>query len=238
MRTRLYRCIYLFLKTQLVLTENFKKLQSNHEKLLLNNGQSMYQALIKPIFDIFFSLLALPLLLVSLLIIAPVIFFTDKGPIFYNSNRMGKNGKRVTMLKFRSMRLDAPDLRNADGSTFNSENDLRVTKIGKFLRKTSIDELPQLINVLLGDMSLVGPRPILYSDRYHTFDEKMKKRLTVKPGITGYTQAYFRNSIDQGKKFEYDAWYVNNASFWMDVKIIFKTFLLVIKRENVFTKPQ
>ena len=198
----------------------------------------MYKDFIKPFFDITCSLLVLPLLLISLLIIAPVIFFTDKGPIFYNSNRMGKNGKRFTMFKFRSMRVDAPDLRNADGSTFNSENDHRVTKIGKFMRKTSIDELPQLINVLLGDMSLVGPRPILYSDRYHTFDETMKKRLAVKPGITGYTQAYFRNSICQEEKFKYDAWYVDNVSFWMDVKIIFKTFLLVIKRENVFVNPK
>jgi lipopolysaccharide/colanic/teichoic acid biosynthesis glycosyltransferase len=196
----------------------------------------MYKALIKPIFDIVFSLLALPLLLVTLLIIAPVIFFTDKGPIFYNSNRMGKNGKRFTMFKFRSMRTGAPDLRNADGSTFNNEDDHRVTKIGKFIRKTSIDELPQLINVLIGDMSLVGPRPILYSDRYHTFDGKWKQRLTVKPGVTGYAQAYFRNSICQEEKFTCDAWYVDNVSLWMDVKIVFRTFLLVISRENVFTK--
>jgi undecaprenyl phosphate N,N'-diacetylbacillosamine 1-phosphate transferase len=198
----------------------------------------MYQSPIKQILDIVFSLLALPLLLITLLVIAPIIFFTDKGPIFYNSNRMGKNGKRFTMIKFRSMHVNAPDLRNQDGSTFNSENDNRVTKIGNFLRKTSIDELPQLLNILRGDMSLVGPRPILYSSRYHTFDEKLKKRLAVKPGITGYTQAYFRNSIGQEQKFEYDAWYVDNISFWMDIKIIFKTFLLVVKRENVFVNPK
>lgn len=142
------------------------------------------------------------------------------------------------MYKFRSMRIDAPDLRNADGSTFNSEDDRRVTKIGKFIRKTSIDELPQLINVLFGDMSLIGPRPILYSDKYHSFNETIKKRLTIKPGITGYTQAYFRNSIVPEKKFEYDAWYVDNVSFQLDVKIIFKTFLLVVKRENVFVNPK
>lgn len=194
----------------------------------------MYQALIKPIFDITFSLLALPLLLISLIFVAPVIFFTDKGPIFYNSARMGKNGRRFTMFKFRSMRVDAPDLRNADGSTFNSENDPRVTKTGKFLRKTSIDELPQLINVLRGNMSLVGPRPILHSNKYDSFNETIKKRLTVKPGITGYAQAYFRNSIEQEKKFEYDAWYADNVSLWLDIKIILKTFLLVVKRKNIF----
>ncbi|MBM4311227.1 MAG: sugar transferase [Deltaproteobacteria bacterium] len=194
----------------------------------------MYQTLTKPIFDIVLSLLALPLLLGTLLIIAPVIFFTDKGPIFYNSNRMGKNGKRFTMLKFRSMQVNAPDLRNPDGSTYNSENDQRTTTIGRFIRKTSIDELPQLINVLRGDMSLVGPRPILYSDRYSTFNDTIKKRLTVKPGITGYTQAYFRNSICQEEKFKHDAWYVDNMSFRRDLQIIFKTFFVVLTRDKVY----
>ena len=194
----------------------------------------MYQALIKPFFDIVCSLLALPLLLVSILVIAPLIFLTDKGPVFYNSSRMGKNGRRFTMFKFRSMRVDSPDLRNADGSTFNSENDLRVTKIGNFIRKTSIDELPQLLNVLRGDMSIVGPRPILYSNKYESFNETIKKRLSVKPGITGYTQAYFRNSICQEEKFIHDALYVDTISLLLDLKIILKTFLLVLKRKNVF----
>jgi lipopolysaccharide/colanic/teichoic acid biosynthesis glycosyltransferase len=194
----------------------------------------MYKSLIKPVFDFVCSLVALPLLLVSIMFVAPIIFLADKGPIFYNSNRMGKNGRRFTMFKFRSMRVDAPDLRNADGSTFNSENDERVTKIGKFLRKTSIDELPQLINVLRGDMSLVGPRPILYSTKYESFNKTIKKRLSVKPGITGYAQAYFRNSIGQEKKFEYDAWYADNVSFILDIKIILRTFLLVVKRKNIF----
>jgi len=195
----------------------------------------MYQAIIKPLLDIICTLLVLPLLLISVVIIAPVIYCTDRGPIFYCAPRMGKNGKRFTLYKFRSMYVNAPDLRNPDGSTYNSENDDRLTDVGKFIRKTSIDELPQLLNVLLGDMSLVGPRPILYSDKYPGFDEKRKKRLTVKPGLTGYSQAYFRNSIDQEKKFEYDAWYVDNVSFGLDVKIVLKTFHLVAKRKSIFT---
>lgn len=132
------------------------------------------------------------------------------------------------------MKVNAPDLRNPDGSTFNSEDDPRVTKIGKFMRKTSIDELPQILNVLKGDMSIVGPRPTLYSGDYSTFDEQTKKRYVVRPGITGYTQAYFRNSIGQDEKFKHDAWYVDNLSFMLDVKVIFKTFFSVVKQKDIF----
>jgi undecaprenyl phosphate N,N'-diacetylbacillosamine 1-phosphate transferase len=113
-----------------------------------------------------------------------------------------------------------------------------LTRIGTFIRKTSLDELPQLLNILSGDMSVVGPRPILYSDKYSAFEGHLKKRLNVKPGLTGYTQAYFRNSIDQEKKFEYDAWYVDNISFWLDTKIILDSFRLVAKRKNVFTSQK
>jgi len=166
--------------------------------------------------------------------VAPIIYFTDKGPVFYNAYRMGKKGRRFKMFKFRSMKVNAPDLRNPDGSTYNAENDPRLTKIGRFLRKTSIDELPQLINVLIGDMSLVGPRPTLYSDKYPSYDEHTKKRYDVRPGITGYTQAYFRNSIGQEEKFKHDVWYVENLSFLLDMKILIKTFFSVIKRENIY----
>jgi undecaprenyl phosphate N,N'-diacetylbacillosamine 1-phosphate transferase len=198
----------------------------------------MYQRIIKPILDIVYALIAVPFFAVSLLVVGPLIYLCDRGPIFYNSPRKGKNGRRFTMYKFRSMRVNAPDLRNPDGTLFNSENDDRLTKIGRVIRKTSIDELPQVINVLLGDMSVVGPRPTLYSNKQLVLDEKRKKRLTVKPGITGYAQAYFRNSIDQEKKFEYDAWYVDNISFWLDTKIILDSFRLVAKRKNVFTSQK
>lgn len=194
----------------------------------------MYKKFFKRLIDFLVALAALPFLLLILAVVAPVIYFTDKGPVFYNAWRMGKNGKRFTMYKLRSMKVNAPDLRNPDGSTFNSENDPRVTQIGRFIRKTSIDELPQLLNVLKGDMSLVGPRPTLYSNDYSTFEKQTKKRYEVLPGITGYTQAYFRNSIGQEEKFRHDAWYVENISFLLDVKVIFKTFFSVLKQKDIF----
>jgi undecaprenyl phosphate N,N'-diacetylbacillosamine 1-phosphate transferase len=194
----------------------------------------MYQSFFKRFIDFLGILAVLPFLLLILAMVAPIIYFTDKGPVFYNAYRMGKKGRRFKMFKFRSMKVNAPDLRNPDGSTYNAENDPRLTKIGRFLRKTSIDELPQLINVLIGDMSLVGPRPTLYSDKYPSYDEHTKKRYDVRPGITGYTQAYFRNSIGQEEKFKHDVWYVENLSFLLDMKILIKTFFSVIKRENIY----
>lgn len=197
----------------------------------------MYQSFFKRFLDIIISIIALPFLLLIFIIIGLIIYFTDKGPVFYNADRMGKDGKRFTMFKLRSMKINAPDLRNPDGSTFNSEDDPRVTKIGKFIRKASIDELPQILNVLIGNMSFVGPRPTLYSNKYDRYDEITKKRFNVRPGITGYTQAYYRNSISQEEKFKYDAWYVDKLSFKLDVKILIKTFISVVKKENIYVPP-
>ena len=109
--------------------------------------------------DFIIALIAIPLVLLIIVIMSPIIYFNDKGPVFYNAPRLGMNGKKFKMLKFRSMYINSPDLRNSDGSTFNSSNDPRVTKVGKFMRKTSLDEIPQIFNVLIGQMSLVGPRP-------------------------------------------------------------------------------
>ncbi len=136
------------------------------------------------------------------------------------------------------MKVNAPDIRNADGSTFNGENDPRVTKIGRIMRKTSLDELPQLLNVLFGDMSLIGPRAFLGTSKktYEEMDEKRRKRLLVRPGITGYSQAYYRNSIGLDKKIEYDCYYVDHVSFFMDIKILIKTVMSVLKHENIYIK--
>jgi lipopolysaccharide/colanic/teichoic acid biosynthesis glycosyltransferase len=194
----------------------------------------MYSILLKRLIDLILALLALPFLLLSFVLLAPIIYLTDRGPVFYNATRMGKNGQAFRMFKFRSMRMNAPDLRNADGSTYNSEDDPRVTRIGKIMRKTSLDELPQLVNVLVGEMSLVGPRPTLMIENYHEMDEQLKKRYLVRPGITGYTQAYFRNSIGQNEKFACDAYYAENLSFMLDLKVLLKTVLVVLKREHVF----
>ena len=121
----------------------------------------MYKAFFKRLFDILIGLVGLPFFLIVFVVFAPIIYFTDKGPIFYNAERIGKDGKLFKMYKFRSMIVNAPDIRLADGSTYNGEDDPRVTKVGRFMRKTSVDELPQLLNVLLGDMSLIGERDII-----------------------------------------------------------------------------
>ncbi len=121
----------------------------------------MYKHFFKRFFDILVSLIALPFVLLVIIIMAPIIYINDPGPIFYNATRRGKNGKVFKMFKLRSMYVNAPDIRNEDGSTFNSDNDPRVTKIGRIMRKTSIDELPQILNVLLGHMSYVGERGII-----------------------------------------------------------------------------
>ena len=195
----------------------------------------MYKCCFKRFFDIIGALLLMPFVFLLYLVVAPFIYFTDKGPIFYNAKRMGQKGQVFVMYKFRSMRVNAPDLRNEDGSTFNSEDDPRVTKIGHFLRKTSLDEFPQFINVLLGDMSFIGPRPTLPTLEFNN-DPTLTKRFSVRPGISGYSQAYFRNSISQNEKFENDCFYVDNLSFWLDVKIIFKTIASVIGHKNIFVK--
>ena len=131
---------------------------------------------------------------------------------------------------------NSPDLRNDDGSTMNSPKDPRVTRIGRFIRKTSIDELPQIFNVLIGNMSFVGPRPSLTNTPYNQYDEIRKKRVSVRPGITGYSQAYFRNSIEQEEKFKYDCYYVDHMSFFLDLKILCKTFISVFRSKNIYNK--
>ena len=134
------------------------------------------------------------------------------------------------------MYVNAPDIKNADGSTYNGDDDPRVTKIGRFMRKTSIDEFPQFLNVFKGDMSFIGPRAHLTNNYkgYNLLDEPHKKRLEVRPGITGYSQAYYRNSITSDKKLENDVYYVENISLWLDIKILFKTIFSVLKRENIY----
>ncbi len=193
----------------------------------------MYKYFFKRLFDIIFAMIILPIFIITTLIIGPIIYFSDRGNIFYVSYRLGKNGKEFKMIKFRSMKVNAPDIRNEDGSTFNSEDDNRVTSIGKFIRKTSIDEIPQILNVLVGSMSIIGPRPTMADFKIEKYEEEHKKRFNVKPGITGYSQAYFRNSISQEEQFDNDVFYSKKISFWLDIKIFFKTILTVIKKDNV-----
>lgn len=194
----------------------------------------MYSKYIKRMLDIMISLLIFPFFMLLYLIIGVAIKIEDKGPIFYRAKRIGKNSQVFDMFKFRSMKVNAPNILNKDGSTFNSKNDSRVTRVGRIIRETSLDEIPQVLNVLKGDMSIVGPRAsgaeALESYKYDEMD-KMK----VKPGITGYTQAYYRNGLSVREKRLKDAWYANNVSIKLDFNIFFKTFITVFKRENVYT---
>lgn len=193
----------------------------------------MYKKFIKRIIDIALSLLTLPLIILLIIIIGGLIFFEDRGSIFYIAPRLGKNGKTFKMYKFRSMKENAQDLRNEDGSTFNAEDDPRLTKIGKIIRETSIDELPQLLNVLKGDMSLIGPRPDL-PEHMQLYEGNEARKLEIKPGITGYSQAYFRNSIPWKERIQNDIYYIDNLTFIMDVKIILQTIKSIVKKDNVY----
>lgn len=194
----------------------------------------MYKHFFKRLFDIIIGLIALPFVLLVIIVIAPIIYFTDRGPVFYCGERVGKNGKHFKMVKLRSMYVNAPDIRNADGSTFNSDKDNRVTTIGRILRKTSLDEFPQFLNVLSGDMSIVGPRPTVALDLdLSKADEMTQIRYSVRPGITGYAQAYYRNSITQEEKLKWNCYYVDHMSFLMDVKILWKTAVSVLTHKNI-----
>lgn len=198
----------------------------------------MYQNYVKRLIDFLVALIAMPFVLFVIVVMAPVIYINDPGPIFYNAERRGKDGKTFKMFKLRSMYVNSPDIKNSDGSTFNSKNDPRVTGVGRFMRKTSIDEIPQIINVLIGDMSFVGPRPTLAKVPYSELSDVCKKRLLVRPGITGYAQAYYRNSITQDEKFMYDCEYVDKISLAFDIKILIKTVKSVLKAENIYVSQE
>mgnify|MGYP003371785250 FL=1 len=196
----------------------------------------MYKLFFKRVFDILIGLLALPFVVLVIIFCAPFIYFTDRGPVFYNAQRIGKDCKYFKMFKLRSMYVNSADLKNADGSTFNSDNDPRGTPIGRCMRKASLDEFPQFLNILIGDMSFIGPRPKVGTINYETLTEDKRKSYSIKPGVTGYAQAYFRNSISNEEKYHYDAYYADNISFMMDVKIILKTIKSVLFRENINTE--
>lgn len=193
----------------------------------------MYKNVVKRLLDLMIGIIALPFVLMITIIIAPIIYLNDRGPIFYNAPRLGKGGIPFTMFKFRSMLVNAPDIRNDDGSTYNGNDDPRVTPIGRILRKTSLDEIPQFWNVLVGNMSLIGPRPDPLDDM-NIYTEHQRKKLEVRPGITGYNQAYFRNSVKQNEKFENDVYYAEHVSFILDVKIFFKTIATVLSHNGVY----
>lgn len=198
---------------------------------------SLYEV-IKRLIDIACSFLGVILLSPLFIIIAIIIKITSKGPVFFSQKRVGKNGKEFNMYKFRSMVVNAEELKEKlaaqnemSGPMFKMKDDPRVTKVGKFIRKTSIDELPQLLNVLKGDMSLVGPRPSLPKE-VAQFDEWMHRRLEVKPGLTCYWQVSGRNNIDFEDWMKLDIKYVDERSTWIDIKLIFKTVGVLLGDKN------
>lgn len=173
-----------------------------------------------------------------IVIVACLVKFTSKGPIIFSQKRIGKNVKIFNMYKFRSMVVNAEELKEKlahqnemSGPMFKMKDDPRVTKVGKFIRKTSLDELPQLWNVLKGDMSLVGPRPSLPKE-VKQFEKWMYKRLTVKPGLTCYWQVSGRNNIDFEDWMKLDVSYVEDRNLWIDIKLIFKTVLVLFGDKN------
>ncbi len=186
----------------------------------------MYKTGIKPFLDFSFALFGFIALSPLLCCVGLCLFFANKGTVFFLQKRPGFQGKLFTIIKFKTMN----DKKDANGILLSDAE--RLTKIGKWVRKSSIDELPQLLNVIKGEMSIVGPRPLLpeYLNLYTDFQ---KRRHEVKPGITGWAQINGRNAIDWETKFDYDVWYVAHQSFELDVKIIYNTLLKVFKVENI-----
>ncbi|MEO1052802.1 MAG: sugar transferase [Bacteroidota bacterium] len=186
----------------------------------------MYRNIVKPFFD---KLLALVLLIVTspiLLVVVAMLAIAQHGNIFFIQERPGKNGKVFRLIKFKTMN----DGRDADGNMLSDE--VRLTKVGKFVRKTSLDELPQMINILKGEMSFIGPRPLLI-EYLELYSKEQNRRHEVTPGISGWAQVNGRNTLDWPSKFRYDVWYVDNQSFLLDLKIIFKTIVKVFKAEGI-----
>lgn len=189
----------------------------------------MYKHFFKRILDIIISFLALLVLSPFLIVVIVWLHFANKGAgVFFLHERPGKDGKIFKVIKFKSM----TDERDAEGNLLPNEQ--RVTKIGKFIRKFSIDELPQLFNVLKGDMSLIGPRPLV--PRYlKLYSPEQARRHEVRPGITGWAQVHGRNSITWTEKFKLDVWYVDHCSLWVDIKIIFTTIKNVLLHKDIDT---
>lgn len=192
----------------------------------------MYQSYIKRICDVVIAIMLLPFLAILMIPIGIIIKLDDRGPVFFKGPRLGKDMKEFRMFKFRTMKVNAPDIRNEDGSTFNSDEDFRLTRVGKFLRKTSLDELPQIINILKGEMSFVGPRPSPLGNK-DKYPEEFFKKFNIRPGITGYNQAILRNLATMEERVKNDVYYVENVSMKLDIKIIFMTIDSVLKSKNV-----
>ena len=187
----------------------------------------MYKHFFKRFFDFWISLIALICISPILLVVTIWLHFANKGAgAFFFQERPGRNAKIFKVIKFKTM----TDERDDDGKLLPDE--LRLTKVGRFVRSTSIDELPQLFNVLKGDMALIGPRPLLVQ-YLPLYTPEQNRRHNVRPGITGWAQVHGRNLLMLSKKFEYDVWYVDHLTLWLDIKIIWVTVMNVLKRSDI-----
>lgn len=185
----------------------------------------MYERLFKRMIDIIISCLGLIVLSVPMLIIALAIKLDSRGTVLFKQDRIGKNGRVFKIIKFRSMCVNAEK-----GGVYSDKSDNRVTKVGKFLRATSLDEIPQLINMFKGDMSLIGPRPPLtyHPWPYNKYTDFQRRMFEVRPGLTGWAQVHGRKDVEWNKRIELNVWYVDHVTFWLDIKIFFTTIWKVL----------
>lgn len=206
-----------------------------------DTGNGIYK-FVKRAFDFIVALVTIVAISPLLLIISAIVYLGNPGPVIYGQLRIGKNGKAFKMWKFRSMYKNADKMidqltdeqRQQYITEFKIDNDPRITPVGNFLRKTSLDELPQLFNVLCNDMSLVGPRPLIESEIQTYYADMFDTLLSVKPGVTGYWQAYARNNAtyQSGQRQQMEMYYVNHASIMLDIKILFRTVASVLRRDG------
>ena len=187
----------------------------------------MYRHFFKRVFDFIIALVAIICVSPLLLMVSVLLYFANEGAgVFFLQERPGLNGKLFKVIKFKTMN----EKRGEDGNLLPDL--LRITKIGKFVRSTSLDELPQLFNVLKGDMALIGPRPLL-TQYLPLYTEEQMRRHEVRPGISGWAQVNGRNNLTWSEKFKFDVWYVDHLSMWLDIKIVFMTIIKVFKKESI-----
>lgn len=191
----------------------------------------MYRKFVKQLLDILFAVVIFAVTLPILAIVALIIKIDSKGPVIFVQKRVGKKGKVYNMYKFRSMCVGAEQ---QEGGVFCTKGDARVTKVGKIIRATSIDELPQLVNIIKGEMSFIGPRPVLtyYPKEWNEYTEEELRRFDVLPGVTGWAAVHGRKTNTVEARFAYDNYYVDNLSVWLDIKIVFMTIKSILTNEG------